>query len=117
MSETDKYEKAIDTLGNLWIDDDDQAAAAYLREHFVTREEYEAKDGSVGEWMAQATALRIERDKFRAALKPFARVARIQGRWSMEWPDDKPNIEFIPSAWPDWGDFKRAELALNPENV
>jgi hypothetical protein len=29
------------------------------------------------------------------------------------WPDDRPNSEFIPGVWPDWGDFKKARAALD----
>jgi len=41
MSETDKYVEAVDTMGDLYLNQEDDVAAAYLREHFVTREEYD----------------------------------------------------------------------------
>jgi hypothetical protein len=43
-----------------------------------------------------------------AALDPFGRAAAIQPPGCENWPDDKPNSEFIPGDWPAWGDFKRA---------
>jgi len=51
-------------------------------------------------------------ERLREALDPFARVAAIQGPLSANWPASKPNIEFISSVWPDWGDFARARTAL-----
>lgn len=57
-----------------------------------------------------------EIEKLRAALDPFARVARIQGPISADWSRDKPNIEFIPSVWPDWGDFADARTLLETEH-
>lgn len=50
--------------------------------------------------------------RLRVALDPFARVARIQPPGSHRWSPEKPNNEFIPSAWPDWGDFSKANAAL-----
>jgi hypothetical protein len=65
---------------------------------------------------AKLAELRARIEGLEGALDPFARVARIQGPWSDEWPDDKANIEFIPSAWPDWGDFKKARQALEADH-
>ena len=68
-----KYEKAIDTLGNLWIDEDDQAAAAYLHEHFVTRELYAASTDALRKIAKDAcdqlTAITAERDRLRQDLE------------------------------------------------
>jgi len=96
MSETDKHEKAIDTLGNLWIDDDDQAAAAYLREHFVTREEYEAGTSAR---IAQVEALTAERDRLRAALEVIRDNEWVENCLDPQWP------------------AMIASQALNPEDV
>lgn len=64
----------------------------------------------------EITSLRSQVERLREALDPFARVAAIQEplvRMDAErWPDDRPNSDFIPSAWPVWGDFKRARAAL-----
>ena len=54
----------------------------------------------------------------RKALMPFARVAAIMPDAKASWPDDKPNEEFIPAVWPDWGDFRRALEAVGRiENI
>jgi hypothetical protein len=46
------------------------------------------------------------------ALDPFERVFNIQPPGKESWLDSKPNSEFIPGAWPNWGDFRRAAQAL-----
>lgn len=58
----------------------------------------------------QAALPIVDRDAGQAldALEPFYRAAAIQPPGSGDWPDDKPNADFLPTAWPDWGDFKRA---------
>lgn len=50
--------------------------------------------------------------KAEEALKPFASVALLMAPLCAGWPDDKPNSEFIPGAWPNWADFKRANETL-----
>lgn len=53
-------------------------------------------------------ALKARIAKLEAALEPFARVAAIVAPLASGWRDDKPNRDFIPAAWPNWGDFRRA---------
>ena len=50
------------------------------------------------------------------ALKPFAAVHNIQPPGKELWPDNKPNSEFIPGAWPTWKDFRTAARALGGHN-
>lgn len=53
-------------------------------------------------------ALKARIAKLEAAIDPFARVAAIVAPLATGWPDNKPNSDFMPAAWPCWGDFKRA---------
>jgi hypothetical protein len=59
---------------------------------------------------ARKAAKRIR--ELERALEPFARVARINAPLAANWPDNKPNSDFIPNVWPNWGDFKRAASAI-----
>lgn len=105
-SETDLYKQTWHKALDIWTEQggyftaefcDDESAIAYLREHFVPRndlvvsdltasllqskinsltaerdqllEKLEARDAAVGGWMAEATALRIDRDKYRSELE------------------------------------------------
>lgn len=61
------------------------------------------------------TSLQADLDAAREALGPFARVAAMMESLSDGWPDDKPNSEFIPGAWPNWGDFHRALTNLEAQ--
>jgi len=63
----------------------------------------------------RARAAEAENAKLREALKPFAAVAELMRplRAFETWPDDKPNSEFIPGAWPRWGDFEAAAALLH----
>lgn len=68
----------------------------------------------------QAAALLVEQGEriaaLEGALKPFSAVCAIMEPLVKanpeRWPDDKPNSQFIPGAWPKWEDFKRAFQAL-----
>jgi hypothetical protein len=66
-------------------------------------------------WIMDAASVieRIQADNeaLRAALEPFVRVASINMKISAGWPDNKPNVDFCPRAWPVWSDFLRAALA------
>lgn len=57
---------------------------------------------------------RAEREILRdlvQALAPFKAVYRLNEPLSAGWPDDKSNRDFMPGAWPDWADFRRAAEA------
>jgi len=102
MSETDKYAAAVDAMGDLYLNQEDDVAAAYLREHFVTREEYEAVKAVLFTDLNDDTiaTLTAERDRLRAAL-----VRLRDCDWVISLPDRMDAVRDI------------ARQALNPEDV
>jgi len=109
MSETDKYleaAKRIIRAGTLWDVRGGFDAAAYLREHFVTREEYDESQTAlrntiidmIGYWN-EIDTITAERDRFRVALE---RVSICYPGWSSYRVDGLRNL---------------ARQALNPEDV
>jgi hypothetical protein len=58
-------------------------------------------------------ALEQERTRLRAALDPFARVARLNAPLGI--PDDTPMVQFIPCTWPVMADCRKADEALAPK--
>lgn len=65
---------------------------------------------------ADLSALLAWVEDARKGLEPFGTVARFMQPLvdvaPERWPDDKPNSEFIPGAWPTWGDFRNAAALL-----
>ena len=142
MSEMDKYEAAVAHISSEYCGTPEckicQGHAAYLREHFVTREEYEALSKTVRlhvaearlwstkarEWKAELATLTAERDRLRAALKPFAEretVAETLGKetplpWSGKSPAERLVMMKEAKERHD-GEIIAARQALNPEDV
>lgn len=56
------------------------------------------------------TRLEADNARLREALDPFARVAAMNEPLNL--PDDRGPHNFLPLAWPDFGDFKRALKAI-----
>lgn len=61
----------------------------------------------------EKTARQFEREltRMRAALDPFARLARLNAPLNL--PPDKPVRDFAPGAWPTLADCQRADDALS----
>jgi len=72
MSETDKYLEAWLAAREFWWDGEDDKAAAYLREHFVTRERYEESQDAIGRYLGQLATLTAERDMLQDTLEKIA---------------------------------------------
>ena len=75
MSETDKYEVIVANLPTrLGFKGEDARTAAYLREHFVTRDEYDECYDAYSRlqirgssWVGNLESVTAERDRLRAA--------------------------------------------------
>lgn len=93
-----------------------QSAAAYLRERFVTREEYEhvvcAGSAAADLHLSRAAALTAERDRLRALVKELADdlEAEVNDRWGY---DERLKHKLDR----DMDVVNRAHQALNPEQT
>ena len=99
MSETDKYLDAVYDVIGAALSVNVQAAAAYLREHFVTRERYEESQDAIERYLGQLATLTAERDRLRAALEGIKQIVHRR---------QLPITHQV---------YDAAQAALNPEDV